>query len=344
MSQGARQTLRVFLLLVVPCIAIVIGTLIYLKGGRFVETDNAFVKAQTLRVSADIAGVIKTVYVSENELVATGQRLFRLDDAEHRIAMARALAQLDQVRTDLNAMRAEYREKQAEIRLANTQLRFARRVMKRQADLVKNNFASASRFDDAEHDVRVAGQQIATLKQNLISISERLGGAVDTSPESHPLYKAARAELQQTKLQMRRAEVRASLPGIVSKLPKPGQYLAVGHQAMTLVSNTDLWIEANFTETDLTRMVPGQQTTVHIDAYPDEQWEGVVESLSPATGAEFSIIPAQNATGNWVKIPQRVAVRIRLTIEAGQPALRSGLSAIVEIDTQHQRTLFGYAL
>ena len=344
MTAYARSTVRLFLLVVVPCLAVVVGVYFYLLGGRYVETDNAFVKAQTLRVSTDIGGVVKAVYVSENESVIVGQPLFKLDTDALEIAVAQASAALAQVRTDLESLRAEYREKEAEIDLAQTRYRFALKERKRQADLVAKRFASASRFDDAQNQVDITRQQIATLKQNLASIAERLGGAPDTPTETHPTYKGALAALEQSELRLRRAVVRATLDGTVSNLPSPGQYLAAGQQAMSLVSSNDLWIEANFTETDLTRMQPGQLAHIQIDAYPDISWEGVVESLSPATGAEFSIIPAQNATGNWVKIPQRVAVRIRLSEAQHEARLRVGLSAVVEVDTQHQRTLFGYAL
>jgi membrane fusion protein (multidrug efflux system) len=138
--------------------------------------------------------------------------------------------------------------------------------------------------------------------------------------------------------------VRASLPGTVSKPPKVGQYITAGSTAMALVVSGNLWIEANFPETDLTYVHPGQPVAIRVDTYPDAAWKGVVESLSPATGAEFSLIPAQNATGNWVKIAQRVPLRIKLDAASGMPQLRAGLSAVVEIDTGHRRRLLGLSL
>lgn len=189
----------------------------------------------------------------------------------------------------------------------------------------------------------MTAQQTETLEQDLKRIAETLGGRVDTPVESHPAYRAALAELEQAKLDLARTEVRASLPGTVSKPPKPGQYVSVGSTAMALVVTGNLWVEANFTETDLTYAHPGQPVVVHVDTYPDAVWKGAVDSLSPATGAEFSVIPAQNATGNWVKIAQRVPVRIKLDQVSGNPPLRAGLSAIVEIDTAHRRRILGYS-
>ena len=159
--------------------------------------------------------------------------------------------------------------------------------------------------------------------------------------EQQPAYQEAAAELAKARLDLARTTIYAPANGIASQLPKPGQYSLVGMTAMMLVETDTPWVEANFTETELTHVQPGQKVDISVDTYPDAHWTGVVESLSPATGSEFSVIPAQNATGNWVKIAQRVAVRIKLDSGADQPILRAGLSATAEIDTGHQRTLPG---
>ncbi|HJV85240.1 MAG TPA: HlyD family secretion protein [Noviherbaspirillum sp.] len=335
---------RLLLLVVIPLTAAVIGLAFYMKGGRFVETDNAYVKADKIPVSAEVSGAVKEVLVDENQKVAAGQILFRLDPASFRVTVAKSEAKLAQVRTDLAALKASYRQKQAEIALARTKHAFALKEQRRQADLAARNFISPARLDEARENADIAAQQITTLEQDLKRIAETLGGSVDAPVEQHPSYLAAQAELQQARLDLTRIEVRAPLPGVVSKPPKPGQYVAAGSTAMALVASNNLWIEANFTETDLTNVVPGQLVTIHVDTYPDAEWSGVVESLSPATGAEFSIIPAQNATGNWVKIAQRVPLRIRLDTRPNLPQLRAGLSTTVEIDTGHRRRLFGFSL
>jgi len=334
---------RLILMLVLPAIVLFGVGLVYLHGGRYIETENAYVKADKIPVSADVAGPVKEVLVQENELVTAGQPLFRIDSASFQVAVDKAEAKLAQVRTDLAALKAGYREKQAEIAQARTKHSFALRDQNRQADLVEKHFISASKFDDAKQSSDLSAQQTETLQQDLKRIAETLGGSVDAPVENHPGYRSALAELEQAKLDLARTEVRASLPGTVSKPPKPGQYVSVGSTAMALVVTGNLWIEANFTETDLTYVHPGQAVVVGVDTFPDSVWKGVVDSLSPATGAEFSVIPAQNATGNWVKIAQRVPVRIKLNDESGKPALRAGLSAVVEIDTGHRRRVLGYS-
>lgn len=339
-----RRLKRLVLLVVVPLLAALVVGIVYLRGGRHVETDNAYIKADKVPVSAEVSGTVREVLVEENQYVAAGQSLFRLDPAPFQLAVAKADAQLAQVRTDLAALKASYREKQAEIVLAQTKQAFAQKDLRRQADLVARNFISAVKFDDAKQSTDLAGLQIEALRQDLNRISEALGGSIDAPVENHPSYRVARAELDQARLDLERIDVRALLPGIVSKPPKPGQYVGAGATALVLVVSGDLWVEANFPETDLTYVHPGQPVTIKVDMYPDTTWKGVVDSLSPATGSEFSVIPAQNATGNWVKIAQRVPVRIRIEAVPNAPQLRAGLSTIVDIDTGHRRRVLGFTL
>ena len=342
--RSPRQRTRLILLVVVPLIAAAIALVFYLNGGRYVSTDNAYIKADKVPVSAEVSGAVRDVLVHENQAVSAGQVLFRLDPAPFRVAVAKAEAKLAQVRTDLSALQASYREKQAEIALARTRLAFANRDQQRQADLVAKNFISASRYDDAKQNTVLAAQQITALEQDLKRIAETLGGSIGSEITRHPSYLAAEAELDQAKLDLSHVEVHASLPGTVGKLPKPGQYVAAGTVVTALVASNNVWVEANFPETDLTYVHPGQPVSIRVDTYPSLTWHGVVDSLSPATGSEFSVIPAQNATGNWVKITQRVPVRIRLESRSDAPQLRAGLSTEVEIDTGHRRRLLGLSL
>jgi len=338
-----HQRKRIVLLIVVPLLVAIITLFIYLHGGRYVETDNAYIKAQKVPVSASVSGAVKEVMVQENQSVQTGQVLFRIDPAPFRIAVEKAQARLAQVRADLAALKASYREKQTEVTLAHTNYDFAVKEQVRQSDLAAKNFISASKLDDVRHNTDVNAQQIELVEQDKRRIGESLGGNPGISIEQQPAYLAALAELEQARLDLSNTEIRASMSGTVSKPPKVGQFVTTGSTAMLLVAN-DVWIEANFTEADLTYVHPGQAVTISIDTYPDNKWHGVVESIAPATGAEFSVIPAQNATGNWVKISQRVAVRIQLETTAAMPALRAGLSSWVEIDTGHRRHLLGNPL
>jgi membrane fusion protein (multidrug efflux system) len=335
---------RLLLLVVIPVVAIVAVAVFYLKGGRYAETDNAYVQSDMILMSTEISGVVKQVMATENQAVAAGQPLFRLDTVPLQVAVNKAEAKLAQVRTDLAALRATYREKEAEIVLARTKFEFAQKTEARQSSLASKNVTSESNLDDSRQTTDLAQQQIDVLEQDRQRIAETLGGSIDTPVEQHPSYLSAAAELDQAKLDLARAEVRAPVAGIVSKLPKQGQYMTAGDTAMALVASGNVRIEANFTETELTYVHPGQPVSITIDTYPEKKWKGMVQSLSPATGAEFSVIPAQNATGNWVKIAQRVPVRITLETEPDGPQLRAGLSANVEIDTGHQRKLFGFSL
>jgi membrane fusion protein (multidrug efflux system) len=342
-SRWRRFVLRLVLLVVVPLLALAAGAGAWLQGGRVMATDNAYVKADKIPVSAEIAGTVRTVLVRENQVVAAGTPLFRLDDAPLRVALARAEARVAQARTDVAALRAAYRAKQADIDLARARQAYARRDEERQADLAARNFISAARLDEARQTSELADRQAVAVERELARIAETLGGAADLPTDRHPAVLAAQAELMQARLDLARIEVRAPAAGTVSRPPKPGQYLAAGATALALVADATLWVEANFTETDLTWIRTEQPAVVRFDAFPGVTWRGAVDSLSPATGAEFAVIPAQNATGNWVKVAQRVSVRIRLEPMPDAPPLRAGLSAHVSIDTGHRRTLAGWS-
>ncbi|WP_323921741.1 HlyD family secretion protein [Aeromonas caviae] len=336
-----RRRTRLLLLVVVPALALIGAGVIYLQGGRYVETDNAYVKADKVPISTEVLGRVAKVYVNENEQVKAGQPLFELDPETFQVAVTKAEAELAKVRTDLVALQTSYRGQQAEIAVARTRHAYALKEERRQADLVTRHFTSTANYDDARQlTIQTAQQQVA-LEEGLKKIEASLSGDVNLPVEQQPAYQEAAAELAKARLDLARTTIYAPANGIASQLPKPGQYSLVGMTAMMLVETDTPWVEANFTETELTHVQPGQKVDISVDTYPDAHWTGVVESLSPATGSEFSVIPAQNATGNWVKIAQRVAVRIKLDSGADQPTLRAGLSATAEIDTGHQRTLPG---
>ncbi|MEZ5440183.1 MAG: HlyD family secretion protein [Lysobacterales bacterium] len=340
-AQG-RGALRRWLLLGVPLALALVGGWIYLHGGRFVETDNAYLKADKLAVSSEVTGAISQVLVRENEAVSAGQALFRIDARPYQLALQSADAQLAQVRADLTALKSSYRETQAQIELAQTRSRFAEREERRLEDLLARKFVSSAAYDDAQQAAVLARQALSPLQRELERIADQLGGRVDAPFEQHPRYRVAMANREQAQLDLERCEIRAPSDGTVSGVPKNGQYLRAGDAAIALVTSGDLWIEANFTETDLTHVRPGQPVSIHVDTFPGAGWQGVVDSLSPATGAEFSLLPAQNATGNWVKIAQRVPVRIRFDDQVPRDLLRAGLSAEVQIDTGHRRELMGF--
>lgn len=339
-----HQRIRRLLLVVLPLIALLFAGVAYLKGGRYVETDNAYIKNKKIPISAEVSGKIKEVLIIENQPVDVGQILFRIDPAPFQMAATKAEAKLAEVKINLAALKAGYHTKQAEIISARTEYHFAQNNQRRQAELLSQHLISASSFDDVKQAADLALRHIDTLELDLKRIAETLGGSINQPLEQHPSYRIALVELEQARLDLTRCEVRAPQPGFVSKLPNPGQYLGAGDLATILLVSDDPWVEANFTETDLTHVQPGQSVSIHIDTYPDLEWQGVVESLSPATGAEFSVIPAQNVTGNWVKIAQRLPVRIKIVANPSLPPLRAGLSTIVKIDADQHRLLLGFSL
>ncbi len=336
-TQAALRSKRFILLVVVPAVVLVFGITLYLFGGRYVSTDNAYVKADLIPLSPQVSGVIQEVFVQENQRVKKGQLLYRIDQRPYKVALAKAESKLAQVSIDIKALKANYLEKKAEIALARTKYNFSLRNKQRQLDLAEKHFASQSSLDEASESAEVAAQQIVTTEHSLQSLAESLAGSINAPVEQHPTYLVAKAELEQAQLDLEHTEVKAPVSGTINIPPKKGQYVTQGAIAMSLVAHEHPWIEANFTEKELTYVRPGQKVTASVDIYPGQKWTGVVQSISPATGSEFSIIPAQNATGNWVKIAQRVAVRIQLNQSPNSPQLRSGLSSWVEIDTEHKR-------
>lgn len=339
-----RVMKRFVLMVVVPAVALLGGGYIYLKSGRYVETDNAYVKADKVQVSTEVAGQVNEVFVRENQSVNAGQLLFSLDPAPYRMAVNQARANLEKVRTDLLEKKAAYLKAEAMLRLAETHREFADKEQRRQQNLKNEHYTSDSDFDNAEQNRRLAEVGVEMQKAELARMAAVLGGSLESPIEDHPYYLAALAALEKAELDLAHTEIHASLDGQVSAPPKRGQYLMPGKAAMTLVASGSLWIEANYTEKELTWVRPGQPVTVELDIYPNTVWEGEVESMSPATASEFSLLPAQNATGNWVKVAQRVPVRIRINSQPGQPPLRAGLSAIPEIDTGHHHSLLGMTL
>lgn len=343
-ARPRRALKRRLLMLAIPlAVAATVGV-VYLQGGRYAETDNAYVKADKLAISADVSGKVIAVHVSDNARVAQGAALFDIDPLPFDVALRKAEANVAQARTNIRALQASYREAQAQIRLGETKLRFAQKEEQRLADLRTKGFASATQFDAAKQAAEIATQSVATQREDLQRIAASLGGNPSAPVDEHPSVRAALAEAAQAQLNRSRTQVHAAQAGTVSHLPVLGQFVATGATSAALVADAAPWVEANFTETDLAHVRPGQHAEVTLDIAPDVHLSGLVDSLSPATGSEFALIPAQNATGNWVKIAQRVPVRIRLDDPSQAPLLRAGLSATVRIDTEHRRNLWGWQL
>ena len=339
-----RPMLRRLLMLGIPLSVALVVSGVYLQGGRIAETDNAYVKANKLAISADVSGKVIAVHVRDNQRVSAGAALFDLDPLPYDVSLRKAQAALAQARTQVRALQVSYREAQAQVKLGETKLDFARKELARLRDLRAKGFTSAVQLDAAQQNADIAQQSVATLREDLHRIAASLGGQPAGHIDEHPSVQSALAELAQAQLNRSRTQVHAAQAGTVTHLPLVGQFVATGATSAALIADAAPWIEANFTETELAHVRMGQPATVTLDIAPDTPLRGVVESLSPATGAEFALIPAQNATGNWVKIAQRVPVRIRLEDPQQAPLLRAGLSATVRIDTGHRRSVLGWQL
>ena len=337
-----RRLVRSTLLVLGPLVVIVAAVYVYLTTGRFVSTDNAYVKSDVGTVSAQISGPIVEVAVRENQAVAQGDVLFKVDDEPFRTKLQQVDAELGAVRDYVEGIRASYRQKVSQLELDKTNATYQKRDYERLQTLAMKQLASQQAVDDARQKSDVANQTVVVSERSLDQVRAQLGGDADKPLTEQAAYLALKAMRDTAVLDLERTVVRAKLGGVASKVPVVGQYVAPGTPIMSVVSNQEKWIEANFKETDLTHVVVGQPVTIKLDTYPDREWRGRVQSISQATGAEFSVIPAQNATGNWVKVTQRIPVRISIDMHAGDPDLRVGMSADVKIDTGYERPAPGF--
>jgi membrane fusion protein (multidrug efflux system) len=339
-----RKLARTFLLGILPLAVVLVGGDWWLRSTRYVSTENAYVKAHHLAVSADIDGRAVRVFVRENDRVKQGDPLFELDPERHRIDLAKAEAEVAGMRNALAALRAEYRAAQAERAEAEEDARYHLRNFERQKQLSARGVASQAKYDEAERNLTHARQSVRTLNQRIQQVLAKLGGRYDAPDETHPMYLEAVARRDQAALNLRRTRVMAPASGTVGRVTlQPGEYVEEGKAVIPLVAAAETWIEANLKETQLTHVMPGQTATVSVDAYPDRAWTAKVVSISPSTGAELSVLPPQNASGNWVKVVQRVPVRLELEGAADDVALRAGMTVTVEIDTRRERSLFRMA-
>ncbi len=334
-------SLRRILLMLGPAVVLAGSLFAYMTGGRYVSTDNAYVHAGKLTVATDVSGIVANVAVHESQTVEKGQVLFTLDQEPFRIALAGAEANLGTVRNQIVTQQATYRQKLAQIEQAKTDIGFYETTAQRQQDLLKRGVAAQATFDQAKRDLDTARERLLVAQHDAEAALAQLGGRADAPIEQNPNFLAAQAQVDKAKRDLTRTTVLAPIPGIVTNVDalQVGEYLPAAQAAFSLVSTADVWVEANPKESDLTNLKAGDKATVSIDAYPGREWHATVTSLAPATGAEFSVLPAQNATGNWVKVVQRVPIRLKVEMPEGAPPLRTGMSAYVEIDTGHHRQL-----
>ena len=335
-----RRLVRRVLFALVP-VALVLGGYFYVTGGAVMSTDNAYVQANAVGVSTDVSGTVVAIEVRDNQPVKKGDVLFRLRPDSFQIAVDGARAQLGTVHDQIMTLQASYRLALAQIQQAEADLSFYQTNFKRQQDLATTGAGTRVAYDQAQRDLTAIQQKIAVAKATAATSLAQLGGDADQPVERNPFYRQAKSNLDNAQRDLDDTIVRAPFDGTVTNVDalQLGSYLKAAQQAFMLVSTTDIWVTASPKETELTYVRPGQQAVVSVDTYPGVEWKGVVDSINPASGSSFSLLPAQNTTGNWVKVVQRIPMRIRLDDTAGKPPLRVGMSVTVDVDTGRPRGL-----
>ena len=332
-AEPARGRSRLSLMISVPLVLIALAVWYYLAGAGTVSTDNAYVRQDKVSVSADVSGRISQVAVAENQLVTKGALLFQVETATYRIALAQAEAALATARLDVSQLRTGLATQGVSIKGATEDVAFAQQDLARQQQLLREGFTTRARFDLASHALAQAREELARATAETANAAAALGDSARPDGQ-HPLILAALARRNRAALDLALTSVKAPANGTVSQTGRlqVGTVAAVGLPMLTIVRSGKPWIEANFKETDLTDMAVGQSAEIELDAYSKEVLHGRVASIGAGTGSEFSVLPAQNASGNWVKVTQRVPVRIEL-IETPKRELIAGLSARVTVMT-----------
>ena len=329
----------------VPVLVIVAALIFWLQGGRHMSTENAFVKADIAQIASEVPGRILELRIHDHSVVAAGDVLLRLDPSTYQLALAKAEAEVDSARASVEQMKANLREIRAEAREAENKLEFLRTQARRQRELSGRGVASVAKLEQSNSEEQEGEDRLGVLHQRIARVEAALGGKPDRQTDEFAAVREKMALRDRAALDLSYTEVKAPKSGVVVNFRlQLGEQVKPQTPLFALVTDRRPWLEANFKETELTHVKVGQKAKVVLDMHPDVTWDAVVESISPATGAEFAVLPAQNASGNWVKVVQRLPVRLRLIEQPGEPPLRAGMTAYVSIDTRRTRqlsTLFG---
>ncbi|CDF95814.1 MULTISPECIES: HlyD family secretion protein [unclassified Pseudomonas] len=333
-----KAILRPWLMTGVPALFVAIGCAHYLVNEPFVSTDNAYARVAKASINTRISGQVVEIAVEDNQPVRKGQVLFRIDPKPLQIAVDRADAQLSSARLRIDELKASYRQQQAELQSARASEDFDRREFARKKALVATQFVSQAAYERAETDFKVAHQRSVSVEQQIARTIAALNGNSDIAVDDHPTVREARAHLDEAQLYLSYATVTAPDDGVVAKVDdlQVGNYVNNGAPAFALIAGHERWIEANFRETQVAHMRPGQTADISIDTYPGRTFKAHVISLSPGAGSDFALLPPENATGNWVKVVQRVPVRLELDEIDPDLTLFSGTSATVKVDTGYR--------
>jgi len=339
-TQSKRRFLRFVFLLVVPVFAVYGAVQYYLASGGSIDTDNAYVKARLHNLSSEIDGRVQFVLVKENERVKKGQPIIELDPEPYEIAIRAAQANLAAIHQDLKSLRSEYRRSSVDIALAKKRIAYLTTRYERQKKLRATGVSSIARLDEAAFQLQIAEQELRSAQEQRRKLLTDLGGDPAAVKDTHPDVQRATAEVERVQLDLRRTQIVAPADAVVARIKsEPGEVVEAMEPIVLLVDENDTWIEANLKETKLTHIRVGQEAEIIVDAYPDATWRARVESIAPATGAEFALLPPQNASGNWVKVVQRLPIRLSVIDPQKRLSLRAGMTATVSIETGHKPQL-----
>jgi len=334
-----RKRLRMILLVVLPLIALAGGGLFYMTGGRYIETDNAYVGSQKVLITPDISGKIVHVAVREGQHVNPGDELFTLDKQPYQIALEGAKAKLNAARTDYEKAKTTLKSLTTLADLAQKNSALKQRDVDRKQRLLSSQAGSQADVDTAAGGLVTAELQAKFTEQQRDTTLAQLLDDPNLPLEQFPEYAQAKAALDGAQRDLNHTVIRAPISGIATQVDsiQLGRFVPAGTPVFSVVDDEAPWVDANPKETDITYLRIGQKATLDVDAFPDRTFSGTVTSVSPATGAQFSILPPQNASGNWVKVVQRVPMRITFDKDSATRLLRAGMSVTVSIDTHHSR-------
>jgi membrane fusion protein, multidrug efflux system len=321
-------------------LVLVIGGIWYVTGGQIMSTDNAYVNAETVGISTDVAGIVQEVDVHENQHVTAGQVLYRLDPLQFQIALDNAKANLAQAALTINSMKVDYKRMLSDVAAQQAQVDLDQVNYNRALMLLNTNTVPQANYDQAKANLDSDKAKLDSLRQQAAVQLAKLGGNTDIPTEQQPQYMQIDAQVAEAQRELDHTVVRAPFGGIVTNVPAiaPGKYLAASTMAFFLVDTDHVWIDSNPKETELTYVRTGQPVTITVDTYPSVEWHGSVESISPAAAQQFSLLPAQNTSGNWVKVVQRIPMRVSVdTSDATKPPLQAGMSVEANVDTGHAR-------
>ncbi len=338
--RAMRRVALLAVMLAVPVALATGGLWFYMSTGRYVTSENAYVKAGLIVVSPEVGGHVTEVAVRDNQRVKAGDVLFRIDPRRYQVAKAQAEAGLAAARQAVEALKAHYRTRQAELDAATRDAEFMRGELARTERLRAGGTVPETQLSADQRLAAQAENKISVARQEIAEVLAELAGDPELPTERHPGVQRALAELQRAELDLAATTVRAPADAITANVRlQSGEYVGDGEAVLSLVSTDRYWVEANLKETELNHLTEGQVVELRVDAYPSVVWTGRVVSLAPATGAEYALLPPQNASGNWVKVVQRVPVRVEIDPQEGVPPLRAGMSVAVSIDTGYERPL-----